>query len=197
MRYASMNIKKIHKNIAIYFALIDTHYAQEGTQITFDAGYWWTTGNTDMQTLETAFIALGSDWHTLTSILQNARTSTERANSMHLLGWSPHTEQTVPILLHHLKDPVTKVSNAAARALFPIVVSGKYRIAIAYIVALLHRRSAYHKNKALGTLLHWPHTEELHTLPDTEWQYIRRLATHPSPLYAPVAQMVMKRVKGE
>lgn len=190
-----MKETNIHLEIKNYFSLVDVHYKQKGAQITFQKGYWWTDDNIEMQSLEKSFILYGTDEVQLLNTHKKARTSKERSNILHLMGWSPHIDSVAPILVQNLSDPSVVVSNAAARSLFPLVVSKKYKLDVSHVITLLHRRSKYHKNKSLGLLLYWPCKEDLLSLSNEELLYIKKQRASNNLMYAPIAQMVLVKIE--
>ncbi len=189
-----MDLKNVQKFITEYSALMQVYYEQDGAQITFDKGYWWTESDKKLQELETTFLSMGSDWESIYALWQQTKSVKERTSVLYLMGWSSHYKHSVPIFIENLKNSSTDISNIAARSLFPIIIGKKEQIDINIIIYLLHRRSVYHKNKALGFLWHWPYLEELRNLPKSEFLYIEKLAQHTEPKYAPIAKYVLERV---
>lgn len=190
-----MDLKDVQKKIVEYSKLMQSYYEQDGAQITFNKGYWWTESDDKLQSLETTFLSAGKDWEYIYSLWRQAKSVQERTDVLYLMGWSSHHKQSVPIFIANLENPSTSISNIAARSLFPIVISKKEKININIIISLLHRRSVYHKNKALGFLWHWPYLEELQNLPESEFLYIEKLSQHTEPKYAPIAKYVLERVR--
>lgn len=183
----------IYADIEKYFSLFKPYFDRGGKLLTFDRGYWWTPDDDDMRSLEEKFLEYGKDWERLHAVWKDVQSPRQRANTLHLMGWSIHVEKVAPILLTHLKDPATAASNAAARALFPWVVHGTCSFDISHVLVLLHRRSKYHKNKALGLLLYWPRQDEVLGLSAPEKEYIRGLAKKSEPMFALLAQQLTER----
>ncbi len=190
-----MKINKVHNLIKAYSDLMRRYYDRGGEQVSFDRGYWHTPGDLEMQDLEEQFLSMGENWEELFLLWKNTSSVEKRTSVLYLMGWSAHYEKTIPIFIQGMKDSSTEISNISARSLFPIIISKKYHLDIEYIIALMHRRSKYHKNKALGFLLYWPYVLELKELSEKELIYIKKLSKHNAPMYAPIAQSILDRIQ--
>ncbi len=184
----------IHKKVKRYFSLLAPHQeaGNLNLRMTFDKGYWWCESHKEINELEREFLGVGKSDEVLKALADSK--NKKITELIHLLGWSCDTKSAGKILERYLFSDNIEWVNAAARALFPMIAAGKYRMDIKNIFALLHKRSKFCKNKAMGILAFYPTNDLNEAFPLEERNYIKKLSHHSDTLIiANAAKMVLRR----
>jgi hypothetical protein len=153
-----IEFSKIRNRLKQYLALLKQYQDQGNVNVnmTFDKGYWLSE-NSDLNVYERYFLQEVGDGHDLISFLQsNTLSKDARIDAMCFLGWATNKKDAGNILEEYMMQPSIPVAAAAARALFPLVASVQYIPQKESVVHLLHRKSKFAKNKALGLLAFLP-----------------------------------------
>lgn len=180
-----------------YFAALDVHQAtlNKDLVMTFDRGYWWCKSDVQLQKYEKDFLKKAKNFEALEQGLTATQNVRDTALAVHLLGWSEEHGR-VGVLLEKLatkEDGI--IMNAALRALFPKVATGRYAIPMSTVHRALHNRSLSVKNKALGMLVSVSDTVLESLLDDSDREYVHQLTSHrDKPRVAILAQMLNDRI---
>lgn len=190
---------KIRKRLKEYFSLLK-EYQDRGNvdvQMTFDRGYWLSE-NDDLNHCEQYFLQEVGDGEELMVFLSKAEALSENAiaDGICLLGWAANKKKSGGVLEKYMKHGSIHIATTSARALFPLVASEAYIPKKAGVVALLHRRSKFAKNKALGLLAFLPNRTFVTWMDKHLSNEIQLLAQHKDRfIVGNVATLVINRLK--
>ncbi len=153
-----VEFSKIRNRLTQYLALLKQYQDQGNVDVNmiFDKGYWL-SDNSNLNAYEQYFLQEIGDGHDLISFLQSSTLSKNTlTDALCLLGWATNKKGAGNILEEYMTHPSIPVAAAAARALFPLVASVQYIPQKESVVHLLHRKSRFAKNKALGLFAFLP-----------------------------------------
>ncbi|GEM_PF-2261571 len=179
-----------------YFALLLPHQKElnKNLVMTYDRGYWWCTSSSVINAYEKEFLNTGKNTDEIILSLYDADNSLRKSQLLHLLGWAEDTKLVGPILETYAQSKKHECANAALRALFPLVVTGKYKINALHINKLLYERSLLVKNKILGMLAFIPDGTLKTILTQNDIKHIRNLTKHRKMIVSAPAKMVIERL---
>jgi hypothetical protein len=120
-------------------------------QETWSRGYWWVEQDENAQSIDRKLLAQ-ADVATGIEGLVRAPEARQRAAVAELLGWMAEPGRAEAFLYELLDDSDDSVRNAAARALLPLVLSGKAEFRSEAFAKLFERGEPLRVNKALGFL---------------------------------------------
>ena len=190
-----MEIKKINNKINEYVRFLIVHQ-KEGNinlKMTFNHGYWWCISHPEAQRLEKYFLEEARDIKGIISVIEASKSVQVKSNFLCLLGWSENQKIAGEYLARYILHPVPLLHNSSARALFPLIMTGKYEVSKEMIFNLLHKPSIYAKNKALGTLAYMPTKDISKLIPQEEWKYIKKLTNSKVAIVSNAAKAVIAR----
>jgi len=145
-------MRKLLQEIKSYFKLID-----KKTITKWNRGYFL-SDDKKIREKEKLFLRLVPKHEIeIIELIRSYPKSKDVIYYVSLLGWGRNVKEISEFLvsvLNHSKSH--KVHNYVARALFPLIVSGKIKIRVNEILKLLSHNSSYCKNKALGILAFMP-----------------------------------------
>lgn len=191
-------IKHLNQQMSEYFKLLAPHQKEGNVHLkmSFSRGYWWCENDRKIQKYEREFLSMAKEVEFWIRLLKRTRSPLSQQNILHLLGWAKERTLAGDTLSRYVFCDDVSVSNAALRALFPLVTTRKYSLDIKKVLALLHRPALLSKNKALGLLAFWPE-KELWDFPPHELEYITKLSTHKNTLLiSNPARMAVERILG-
>ena len=191
MQNQKININSLLKT---YLELVGKVYdRREYKKITYDKGYYWSEVK-EMQDIEKKFLKyLTSNLDKIIYTLNKEQSIETKTYLLHLLGWSNEYKE-IPIILASFFDSKNiSIVNAAARALFPMIASGKTKLPLDETYKLLKKRNKYLKNKALG-LLAFSSAKDLEEIKKVfSKKYIDKLTMSKESIVSSPAKMLLNR----
>ena len=172
--------EEIMQSLKEYASLLDTYQQKLNVDLvmTYDKGYWWCANDKILQKHEISFIQTAKDKELCMSLLAKYKNTKDLPKAISLFGWSKDYEWSGRLLESYVYKNKHHTTNAALRALFPKVVTGKYALNIKTIRTALHSRSLDVKNKILGILTFTPSDTMLSYLSVNDRKCIQSLLKH-------------------
>lgn len=178
--------------------LVYQNKLNEGLVMTYDKGYWWCVSDKKLARYEQKFLDIASQTKVIIDELERVADLDKKTHLLHLLGWAGDMKMAGEMLVQHVTSRNSDHANAALRSLFPLVVTGKYKLNKRLIHDLLYARPLVVKNKVLGLLAFLPQDQISSLVNNDDVLYIKQLAKHRNkPIIATPAQMVLGRLSSK
>lgn len=192
-------MKSIYPKLKTYFELLLLYQAKlnQDLVMTYDRGYWWCLSDKVLNKFEKEFLKVGIRTDAIAEeLLAMKHDDKNKIFLIHLLGWANDKSKAGDILIKYVTSKNNELANAALRALFPMVVSGVYKIDCSLIRKLLYSKSLMVRNKILGLLAFMSDVSILNELSSDDIFYIKKLTKHKNKsLIAEPAKMIVGKLK--
>lgn len=191
-------MKSIYPKVKTYLKLLLSYQAKlnQDLVMTYDRGYWWCLSDKVLNKFEKEFLKIGLKTTLLIEELATTKSIENKILLLHLLGWANDRMKAGDTLINYVDSKNNELANASLRALFPMVVSGVYKIDSFLIKKLLYSRSVIVRNKILGLLAFMFEVDILRELNNDDISYIKKLTKHKNKsLVATPANMVLNKLK--
>lgn len=183
-----------------YVSLLGAYQEKQNMDLvmTYNKGYWWCTSDKLLQKHEVSFLQTAKEKERCMSMLTKRKKTKDFSNTISLLGWSKDHDWSGRLLEGYVSKNNYRVTNAALRALFPKVVTGKYLLKKKTIRTALYSHSLDVKNKILGILAFAPIGTIQPHLSVSDRKYLQSLLKHKDEIRITIlARMAVDKLKIE
>ena len=180
-----------------YIDLLLLHQKNQNQDLVmeYNQGYWWCISDKILNQHERHFLKIGKKSEIILNELQDNKDVKRVVHTLHLLGWVENKKVAGDTLVNYIESKDESISNASLRAIFPLIVTGKYKLEDSLIRRMLYTRNLAPKNKILGLLAYVPKSDMFRILRKKDIKYIEKLTKHRNkPIIVVPAKGVIGRI---